>query len=164
MRFSNKLAKIRRITIYIGVIIAVIGLSSVGLLVSYSWRHHQPAHLLPPTSKATTVAYQPNQVPAGGTTLVPTTTGSSTASTKVFAAPANWDIYWSFECNNTAESGTFSITVFNAAGHRESDNLKPVASHGASGYGDQPYHTQGTYYLVVQPSSGCQWQLTAKSP
>lgn len=100
--------------------------------------------------------------PANPATLLDLS-GSGNQTTQMFTTQAdNWDMAWTYNCNNFGQYGSFDITVSNSDGSLTWQDVgvsETALSSGLTGSGTEHYHTGGTLYLQV--GTECNWTVTA---
>jgi len=85
--------------------------------------------------------------------------GSGSKSTAKFTAGGDWDLNWSYDCNNFGQDGNFIVSVYKGDGTMSFQNIG-VNQLGKSDSGVEHYHNSGEYYLTV--NSMCKWKIQVK--
>jgi hypothetical protein len=140
----------RVVTVAVGVLL----LSSAGIIFL------APRHSSLPRPVVSSTTYSKDSLPAHGRTLL-RLDGTGNARSESFKAPAKWDLYWNFQCDEQPV-GSFRITAATPALLSQA-NLKAVSARGISGFGDQPYASPGNFRLLIQTDAGCEWHVTVKA-
>ena len=85
--------------------------------------------------------------------------GSGSKSTAKFTAASDWDLNWSYDCNNFGQDGNFQVYIYNGDGTLSFANSL-INQLGKSGADVEHYHNGGTFYLTV--NSMCKWKIQVK--
>ena len=111
----------------------------------------------PPPPPTTTTPPRPTTTspPTPSRTVLMPSNGSGIAQTASFNAPANWDVYWNYDCSSHGGPGNFDYSAYRSDG--SSTDIYGPGQFGTGASGVQHYHEAGTFHLVI--NSDCAWDV-----